>query len=99
MDDNVIEIVSRQFDLERDIKEFVAEIENAQAFSSEKVHLQMLLAEICKNTAASDEVRQQAARALIDTSDLADAIRTVPDSESLNKEFLESLNRNVSLRG
>ena len=98
MDDNVIEIVSRQFDLERDIKEFVSEIENAQAFSSEKVHLQMLLAEICANTSASDEVRQQAARALIHTSDLSAAIQTVPNFEMLIEEFMESLKQNVSLR-
>ena len=98
MDDNVIEIVSKQFDLERDIKEFVKEIGEAEAFSSQKVHLQMLLAEICASEQASDEVRQSAARALIKTSDITAAIRMVPDNDLIVAEFWERMGQNVGIR-
>lgn len=98
MDDNVIEIVSKQFNVEQDVKEFIREIGEAEPFSSNKVHLQMLLAEVCASENASTEVRQMAARALIASSDLGPAIKAVPDYEILIEEFMGKLKEDVSLR-
>lgn len=98
LDDNVIEIVGKQFSIEQDVKEFIKEIGEADPFSSHKVHLQTLLAEVCANDKASDELRQMAARALIASSDLGPAIRAVPNYQVLVQEFMESLTENVSVR-
>lgn len=98
MDNKVLEIVRKNFDVEADVNEFITDIENAKEFTAEKVHLQMLLAEVCKNEAASDSARRTAARALIRTSDLGDAIKMVPGVEDLVQEFVGSLAQNVRIR-
>jgi hypothetical protein len=98
LDDNVIEIVGKQFNIEQDVKEFIKEIGESEAFSSHKVHLQMLLAEVCASEKASIELRQMAARALIETSDITAAIRNVPDNDFIVAEFWDKMKKDVSVR-
>jgi hypothetical protein len=98
LDDNVIEIVGKQFSIEQDVKEFIKEIRGSEAFSGHKVHLQMLLAEVCASDKASVEVRKMAARALIETSDITAAIINVPDSDAIVTEFWDKINKDVSVR-
>lgn len=97
MDAKIIDIVRSTFDLSEDIEQFKKEIERAEHFSAEKVHLQMLLAEICANESASDNDRMEAARILIDSSDLLAAIQSVPNYQILIDKLIQAA-RNGSVR-
>tara|TARA_R110000803_G_scaffold1941_3_gene6336 strand:- start:3149 stop:3523 length:375 start_codon:yes stop_codon:yes gene_type:complete len=55
-------------DIREDIIEFTALALKHEAFSFERLQYQRLLAEICKSD-ASDELRQEAMRSLLTTSD------------------------------
>lgn len=97
MDLKIIDIVRNTFDLSDDIKELKAEIERADNFSAEKLQLQYMLAQICANEAASTKDRQDAARILIDNSDLRAAIQSVPDYTMLIDEMIQAV-KNGSVR-
>jgi len=97
MDLKIIDIVKNTFDLSDELKELKAEIERADNFSAEKVQLQYMLAQICSNEAASDKDRQDAARILINNSDLRAAIESVPDYEMLIDEMIQAV-KNGSVR-
>lgn len=91
MDNKIIDIVKNNFDLAADVKEFIADIEKADEFSAEKVHLQMLLAEVCKSEKAPISIRRQAAIALVRTSDITAAIRNVPGINDIEEEFYQRI--------
>lgn len=97
MDLKIIDIVRNTFDLSDDIKELKAEIERADNFSAEKLQLQYMLAQICANEAASTKDRQDAARILINNSDLRAAIQSVPDYTMLIDEMIQAV-KNGSVR-
>ena len=97
MDLKIIDIVRNTFDLSDDIKELKAEIERADNFSAGKLQLQYMLAQICANEAASTKDRQDAARILIDNSDLRAAIQSVPDYTMLIDEMIQAV-KNGSVR-
>lgn len=97
MDLKIIDIVRNTFDLSDDIKELKAEIERADNFSAEKLQLQYMLAQICANEAASIKDRQDAARILINNSDLRAAIQSVPDYTMLIDEMIQAV-KNGSVR-
>jgi len=97
MDLKIIDIVRNTFDLSDDLQELKAEIEMADNFSAEKIQLQYMLAQICSNEAASTKDRQDAARILIDNSDLRAAIQSVPDYQMLIDEMIQAV-KNGSVR-
>lgn len=97
MDAKIIDIVRTTFDLSEDIKELKTEIERAQNFSAEKLQIQYMLAQICANANASDNDRMEAARILIDNSDLRAAIESVPNYQILIDEMIQAV-RNGSVR-
>lgn len=97
MDAKIIDIVRTTFDLSEDIKELKTEIERAQNFSAEKLQIQYMLAQICANVNASDNDRIEAARILIDNSDLRAAIESVPNYQILIDEMIQAV-RNGSVR-
>lgn len=97
MDAKIIDIVRTTFDLSEDIKDLKSEIERAQNFSAEKLQIQYMLAQICANENASDNDRMEAARILIDNSDLRAAIESVPNYQILIDEMIQAV-RNGSLR-
>lgn len=91
MDNKVLEIVRKNFDVASDVKEFISDIEAAGEFTAEKVHLQMLLAEVCKSEDAPLEARREAAIALVRTSDITAAIRMVPGINDIEQEFYQRI--------
>lgn len=97
MDAKIIDIVRTTFDLSDDIKELKAEIKRAENFSAEKLQIQYMLAQICANVNASDEDRMEAARILIDNSDLRAAIESVPNYQILINEMIQAV-RHGSVR-
>lgn len=97
MDAKIIDIVRTTFDLSDDIKELKAEIKRAENFSAEKLQIQYMLAQICANENASDNDRLEAARILIDNSDLRAAIESVPNYQILIDEMIQAV-RNGSVR-
>ena len=70
MDDNVIKLVKDQFDVSYDLAEFALELKKAPPLSSEKIHLQTLVAEIATSERVDHQVRLDAARVLLESSDL-----------------------------
>ena len=97
MDAKIIDIVRTTFELSEDIKEFKAEIERAENFSAEKLQIQYMLAQICANVNVSDSDRMEAARILIENSDLLAAIESVPNYKTLIDEVIQAV-RNGSVR-
>jgi uncharacterized coiled-coil DUF342 family protein len=97
MDAKIIDIVRTTFDLSEEIKELRAEIERAEHFSAEKLQIQYMLAQICANVNASDNDRMEAARILIDNSDLRAAIELVPGNQIIINEMIQAV-RNGSVR-
>jgi hypothetical protein len=97
MDAKIIDIVRMTFDLSEDIQDLKAEIERAENFSAEKLQIQYMLAQICANVNASDNDRMEAARILIDNSDLRAAIESVPNYEILIDEIIQAV-KNGSVR-
>jgi len=97
MDAKIIDIVRTTFDLSEEIKELMAEIERAEHFSAEKLQIQYMLAQICANVNASDNDRMEAARILINNSDLRAAIESVPNYQILIDEMIQAV-KNVSVR-
>lgn len=91
MDDNVLAIARINFSLKDDIEEIAMDLENVESFSAEKLQLQHLLAQICANENAPLEERQQAARLLIQHSDLRAAIQSVPGWQNLISEFIQAI--------
>ena len=70
MDDNVIKLVKNKFDLSYDLAEFEQELKGAKPLSSDKMHLQRLVAEIAISETVDHKVRLSAARVLLESSDL-----------------------------
>ena len=70
--------------IRQDIIEFSALALKCDAFSWQKLQYQVLLADICKSD-APDDVRQEAMRALMATSDW-DFFTTIPGYEDVIKE-------------
>jgi hypothetical protein len=70
MDDNVIKLVKDQFDLSYELAEFEQELKGAEPLSSDKMHLQTLVAEIAISETVDHKVRLSAARVLLESSDL-----------------------------
>jgi hypothetical protein len=97
MDAKIIDIVRTTFDLSDEIKELKAEMERAENFSAEKLQIQYMLSQICANVNASDNDRMEAARILIDNSDLRAAIESVPNKEILIDEMIQAV-KNGSVR-
>jgi hypothetical protein len=91
MDAKIIDIVRTTFDLSDDIKQLKAEIESAGNFSAEKLQIQYMLAQICANANASENDRMEAARVLIQHSDLRAAIESVPNKEILIDEMIQAV--------
>jgi len=85
--ENILELVkTNRFDLSDDVKEFSEYARKSEPFSCEKVQYQYLLSEICKSD-ADLSVRRQAATELIRTSDVVNALCSLPGFEELLKEF------------
>ena len=91
MDAKIIDIVRTTFDLSDDIKQLKAEMERAENFSAEKQQIQYMLSQICVNANASDNDRVEAARVLIQNSDLRAAIKSVPHKEILIDEMIQAV--------
>lgn len=91
MDAKIIDIVRTTFELSEDIKELKAEIERAENFSAEKLQIQYMLAQICANVNVSDSDRMEAARILIENSDLLAAIESVPNYKMLFDEIIQAV--------
>lgn len=91
MDDNVVAIARIHFSLKDDIEEIAMDLEKCESFSPEKLQLQHLLAQVCANEEAPIEERREAARLLIQHSDLRAAIQTVPGWQDLVSEFIQAL--------
>ena len=70
MDDNVIKLVKNQFDVKYDLAEFEQELRELEAFSPAKTHIQSLVAKIATWENIDLEVRLDAARVLLESSDL-----------------------------
>ena len=70
MDDNVIKLVKNQFDVAYEIAEFEQELKELEVFSPAKRHIQALLAEIATSENIDLEVRLDAARVFLESSDL-----------------------------
>jgi hypothetical protein len=70
MDDNVIKLVKNQFDVSYDIAEFEQEMKELEILSPAKVHIQTLVADIATSENIDLEVRLDAARVLLESSDL-----------------------------
>ena len=70
MDDNVIKLVKDQFDLSYDLAEFEQELKGSEPLSSDKIHLQTLVAQIATGETVDHKVRLNAARVLLESSDL-----------------------------
>jgi hypothetical protein len=70
MDDNVIKLVKDQFDVSYELAEFEQELKGAEPLSSDKMHLQTLVAEIAISETVDQKVRLSAARVLLESSDL-----------------------------
>ena len=86
MDAKIIDIVRTTFELSEDIKELKAE-----NFSAEKLQIQYMLAQICANVNVSDSDRMEAARILIENSDLLAAIESVPNYKMLFDEIIQAV--------
>lgn len=91
MDAKIIDIVRTTFELSEDIQDLKVEIERAENFSAEKLQIQYMLAQICNNGAASDRDRLEAARILIENSDLLAAIESVPNYKMLFDEIIQAV--------
>ena len=70
MDDNVIKLVKNQFDVKYDLAEFEQELRELEAFSPAKTHIQSLVAKIATWENIDLEVRLDAARVLLESSDM-----------------------------
>jgi hypothetical protein len=70
MDDNVIKLVKDQFDLSYDLAEFQEELKLAAPLSSYKMHLQSLVYDMALSETVDHQVRLDAARVLLESSDL-----------------------------
>ena len=70
MDDNVIKLVKDQFDLSYDLAEFEQELKGAEPLSIDKMNLQTLVAEIATGETVDHKVRLNAARVLLESSDI-----------------------------
>ena len=70
MDDNVIKLVKNQFDVSYELAEFEQELKELEAISPAKIHIQTLVAEIATSKNIDLEVRLDAARVLLESSDL-----------------------------
>ena len=70
MDDNVIELVKNQFDVSHDLAEFEQELKELEALSPAKIHIQSLVYEVATSENIDPEVRLDAARVLLESSDL-----------------------------
>ena len=70
MDDNVINLVKSQFDVGYDLLEFEQELKELEVLSPAKMHTQTLVAEIATSENIDLEVRLDAARVLLESSDL-----------------------------
>lgn len=70
MDDNVIKLVKNQFDVAYELAEFEQELKELEVLSPAKIHMQTLVAEIATSENIDVEVRLDAVRVLLETSDL-----------------------------
>ena len=70
MDGNVIKLVKNQFDVGFELIEFEQELKELEAFSPAKIHMQSLVGEIATSENIDLEVRLDAARVLLENSDL-----------------------------
>lgn len=70
MDDNVIKLVKNGFDVSDDLAEFEQELKELEVFSPAKMHIQNLVGEIATSENIDLEVRLDAARVLLENSDL-----------------------------
>lgn len=70
MDDNVINLVKDQFDVSYDLAELTQELKESEPLSSVKMHLQVLVSEIASSENVDHQVRLDAARVLLESSDL-----------------------------
>ena len=70
MDDNVIKLVKNQFDVGYELLEFEQELKELEVLSPAKMHIQSLVAEIATSENIDFEVRLDAARVLLESSDL-----------------------------
>ena len=70
MDDKVINLVKNQFDVGYDLAEFEQELKELEVLSPAKNHMQTLVAEIATSENIDLEVRLDAARVLLESSDL-----------------------------
>lgn len=67
---NIIKLVDNECNLDLDLAEFERDIKAAKSLSSDKVHLQTLLAEIATSENVDQVTRLEAARVLLETSDI-----------------------------
>ena len=70
MDDNVVKLVKDQFDVGYELAQFEQELKELEAFSPAKIHMQSLVGEIATSENIDLEVRLDAARVLLENSDL-----------------------------
>ena len=70
MDDSVVKLVKNQFDVGYELAQFEQELKELEAFSPAKIHMQSLVGEIATSENIDLEVRLDAARVLLENSDL-----------------------------
>ena len=70
MDDNVIKLVKNQFDVGYELLEFEQELKELEVLSPAKMHIQALVGEIATSENIDLGVRLDAARVLLENSDL-----------------------------
>ena len=93
MDDNVIKLVKNQFDLSYDLAEFEQELKTAKIFSSEKMHLQTLVAEIAMGETVDSKVRLSAARVLLESSDIFPIFCRIEGGYEMLQESIKEIMR------
>ena len=95
MDEAVIQLVKNQFDLSYDLAEFEQELKGAEPLSSDKRHLQILVAQIAISETVDHKVRLSAARVLLESSDLFSLFNLQGGYEMLQEIIKEKMRDSV----
>lgn len=89
MDEAVIQLVKNQFDVAADLAEFEEELRTAEPFSFQKMHTQVLVAQIVESENVDLDVRLKAARVLLESSDLFPVFFNLQGGYELLQEIIK----------
>jgi hypothetical protein len=89
MDDNVIKLVKDQFDVSYELAEFEQELKTAETFSSDKMQVQLLVAEIATGETVDHKVRLSAARVLLESSDIFPIFCKIEGGHEMLQEIIK----------